>query len=392
VVAVIDCGVGIVFDRSGVGTTDEDGAGDWVMARIGDFRKRKLAWLARDSAGGEMDKITTTDYKKLLGDIKERIRTAQYEALRAVNKELIALYWDIGKMIVERQKGKTWGQAVIKKLSQDTQREFPGMAGFSWRNLFYMRDFYLAYAENEKLQPMVATIGWTQNLLILEKCKDELQREFYIRMTRKFGWTKVVLIHHIENKTYEKTLLNQTNFDQTLSPELRQQAKLAVKDEYTFDFLELGDEFSERQLESALMSRMALFLQEMGGIFAFVGSQVRLEVGNKEFFLDILLFHRRLRCPVVLELKAGEFIPEYIGKLQFYLAVVNDTLRLPDENPVIGIILCKSKNKTIVEYSLRQSTSPIGVAEYQTVSTLPDELKGELPSAEQVAILMEGID
>jgi predicted nuclease of restriction endonuclease-like (RecB) superfamily len=339
-----------------------------------------------------MNKITTTDYAKLLTEIKERIRTAQYEALRAVNKELIALYWDIGKMIVERQKGKSWGKSVVERLAKDLQQEFPGISGFSPSNLWRMKDFYSAYADNEKLAPMAREIGWTQNYLILEKCKDDLKREFYIRMTRKFGWTKVVLIHHIENKTYEKTLLNQTNFDQTLSPELRQQAKLAVKDEYTFDFLELGDEFSERQLESALMSKMVLFLREMGGIFAFVGSQVKLEVGNKEFFLDFLLFHRRLRCPVVLELKAGEFIPEYIGKLQFYLAVVNDTIRLPDENPAIGIILCKSKDKTIVEYSLRQSTSPIGVAEYKTVSTLPEELKGELPSPEQIAILMEGIE
>ena len=300
-----------------------------------------------------MNKITTTDYAKLLGEIKERIRTAQYEALKAVNKELIALYWDIGKAIIERQKGKSWGKSVVERLAADLQQEFPGIGGFSARNIWRMREFFLTYWENEKLSPMVAEIGWTHNLIILEQCKDDLKREFYIRMTRKFGWTKNVLIHHIENQTYEKTLLNQTNFDQTVSPEIRNQAKLAVKDEYTFDFLELGDEFTERQLESALMTKMVLFLREMGGVFAFVGSQVKLEVGNKEFFLDILLFHRRLRCPVVLELKVGEFIPEYIGKLQFYLAVVNDKLRLPDENPAIGIILCKSKDKTIVEYSLR---------------------------------------
>ena len=300
-----------------------------------------------------MNKITTTDYAKLLGEIKERIRTAQYEALKAVNKELIALYWDIGKAIIERQKGKSWGKSVVERLAADLQQEFPGIGGFSARNIWRMREFFLTYWENEKLSPMVAEIGWTHNLIILEQCKDDLKREFYIRMTRKFGWTKNVLIHHIENQTYEKTLLNQTNFDKTVSPEIRNQAKLAVKDEYTFDFLELGDEFTERQLESALMTKMVLFLREMGGVFAFVGSQVKLEVGNKEFFLDILLFHRRLRCPVVLELKAGEFIPEYIGKLQFYLAVVNDKLRLPDENPAIGIILCKSKDKTIVEYSLR---------------------------------------
>jgi predicted nuclease of restriction endonuclease-like (RecB) superfamily len=294
--------------------------------------------------------------------------------------------------LFDRQFGDTWGQSVVKQLSQDLQTAFPGVSGFSTRNIWYMKNFYAMYCTVKKVQPLVAEIGWTHNVVIMEKCKDDLQREFYIRMTRKFGWTKNVLIHHIENQNYEKTLLNQTNFDQTVAPEIRNQAKLAVKDEYTFDFLELGDEFSERQLESAILSKMVHFLREMGGVFAFVGSQVRLEVGNKEFFLDILLFHRRLRCPVVLELKAGEFIPEYLGKLQFYLAVVNDKLRLPDENPAIGIILCKSKDKTIVEYSLRQSTSPIGVAEYKTVSTLPENLRGELPSPEQVAILMEGIE
>ena len=339
-----------------------------------------------------MNKITTTDYVKLLGEIKERIRTAQYEALKAVNKELIALYWDIGKMIVERQQGKSWGKSIVERLAADLQQEFLGIGGFSARNIWRMRDFFLAYRENEKLTPMVAEIGWTHNLIILEKCKDDLMREFYIRMTRKFGWTKVVLIHQIENQTYEKTLLNQTNFDKRVAPEIRNQAKLAVKDEYTFDFLELGDEFTERQLETSLISKVIHFLQAMGGIFAFVGSQVRLEVGDKEFFLDILLYHRRLKCPVILELKAGEFMPEYIGKMQFYQAVVNDKLRLPDENPAIGIILCKSKDKTIVEYSLRESTSPIGIAVYKTVSTLPEELKGELPSPEQVAILMEGIE
>lgn len=339
-----------------------------------------------------MSQITTTDYAKLLTEIKVRIRTAQYEALKAVNKELISLYWDIGETIIKRQKGKSWGKSVVERLAKDLQQEFPGISGFSAQNLWRMRQFFEAYGHNEKLSPLVREIGWTHNIIILTECKDDLKREFYLRMTRKFGWTKNVLIHQIENQNYEKMLLNQTNFDQTVAPEIRNQAKLAVKDEYTFDFLELGDEFSERQLESALMSKMALFLREMGGVFAFVGSQVRLEVGNKEFFLDILLFHRRLRCPVVLELKAGEFIPEYLGKLQFYLAVVNDKLRLPDENPAIGIILCKSKDKTIVEYSLRQSTSPIGVAEYKTVSTLPENLRGELPSPEQVAILMEGIE
>ncbi len=212
------------------------------------------------------------DYKNLLVEVKQRIRSAQYEALKAVNKELIALYWDIGKMIVTRQQEASWGKSVVEQLARDLQAEFPGIGGFSARNIWNMRSFYVTYSQNEKLQPMVAEIGWTHNLVILEKCKDDLEREFYIRMTRKFGWTKNVLIHQIENKTYEKTLLNQTNFDKAVPEEIRDRAKLAVKDEYTFDFLELGDEYSERELERAILARVQPFLQEMGGMFAFIGS------------------------------------------------------------------------------------------------------------------------
>lgn len=339
-----------------------------------------------------MSELIPTDYPALLGDIKQRIRAAQYEALKAVNKELIALYWDIGRMIVERQQAKVWGKSIVERLAQDLQAEFPGVGGFSARNIWYMRNFYLTYSGNEKLQPMVAEIGWTHNLVIMERCKDDLQREFYIRMTRKFGWTKNVLVHQIENQTYEKTLLSQTNFDQTLPAEIRDQAKLAVKDEYTFDFLELGDEYSERQLEQALIVNVESFLREMGGAFTFAGSQYRLEVGDKEYFVDVLLYHRRLRCLVAVELKIGEFMPEYVGKMQFYLAALDDQARLGGENPSVGIILCKSKDRTIVEYALRETNKPIGVAAYRIVSTLPAELQDQLPAPEQVAKLLKGIE
>lgn len=332
------------------------------------------------------------DYKNLLVEVKQRIRSAQYEALKAVNKELIALNWDIGKMIVTRQQGASWGKSVVEQLAKDLQAEFPGISGFSARNIWNMRSFYVAYSQNEKLQPMVAEIGWTHNLVILEKCKDDLEREFYIRMTRKFGWTKNVLLHQIENQTYEKTLLNQTNFDSVVPEEIRHQAKLAVKDEYTFDFLELGSEHSERQLEQAILTKVEPFLQEMGGIFAFIGSQYRLEIGDEEYFIDLMLYHRRLRCLVAIELKIGKFLPEYVGKMQFYLAVLDDKVKLPDENPAIGIILCKSKDKTIVEYALKESNKPIGVATYQVVSTVPQELKNQLPAPEQVAKLLEGVE
>ncbi len=338
-----------------------------------------------------MSTLNSGDYLNLLGEIKQRIRSAQYEALRAVNRELIALYWDIGRLIVARQQEGSWGKSIVEQLAQDLRAEFPGISGFSARNIWRMRDFYLSYRDRETLTPLVAEIGWTHNLVIMEKCKDDLEREFYIRMTRKYGWTKTVLIHQIENQTYEKTLLSQTNFEQTLSEELQQQAKLAVKDEYTFQFLELGDAHSERQLEAALLGKVELFLQEMGGMFTFVGSQYRLEVGGKEYFIDLLLYHRSLQCLVAIDLKIGEFMPEYVGKMQFYLAVLDDQVRLPHEYPSVGIILCKSKEKTTVEYALKDATKPIGVATYRVTSTLPQELKGQLPAPDQVAKLLEGV-
>ncbi|MBW4603567.1 MAG: DUF1016 family protein [Calothrix sp. FI2-JRJ7] len=295
-------------------------------------------------------------------------------------------------MIVGRQQGNSWGKSVVEQLAKDLQAEFAGISGFSAANLWRMRLFYESFGDNEKLAPLVREIGWTHNIVILEKCKDDLEREFYIRMTKKFGWTKNVLIHQIENQTYEKTLLNQTNFQQTVSEEIRNQAKLAVKDEYIFDFLELGDEHSESQLEKAILARVEPFLQEMGGMFAFMGSQYRLEIDDEEYFIDILLYHRLLKCLVAVELKIGKFLPEYVGKMQFYLAALDDTVKQPDENPSIGIILCKSKNKTIVEYALRESNKPIGVASYQIVSSVPQELKNKLPAPEQVSKLLEGIE
>jgi len=331
------------------------------------------------------------DYPRLLTEIKERIRSAQYEALKAVNKELVGLYWDIGRMIVERQADSKHGSAIAEQLSRDLRSEFPGISGFSRRNIFYMREFYLLYRDDERVQPLVAQIGWTHNLVILQRCKDPLEREFYIRMTRKFGWSKNVLIHQIDNQSYEKSLLGQTNFDQTLTPELRAQAKLAVRDEYTFDFLELGEEHSERELERALIARIEDFLRSMGGMFAFMGSQYRLEVEGKEFFIDLLLFHRRLRCLVAIELKIGEFLPEFVGKMQFYLTAIDRQVRQEDENPSIGIILCKEKNRTIVEYALHDARKPIGVATYEITRTLPKSLKGQLPSPKEIAHLMEDL-
>jgi predicted nuclease of restriction endonuclease-like (RecB) superfamily len=273
------------------------------------------------------------DYAQLLAEVKERVRSAQYAALKAVNTELVGLYWDLGRMIVERQEQAGWGKSVVERLSQDLRREFPGVAGFSVQNLWYMRQFHMEYRGDERLQPLVGEIAWAHNLVIMSKCKAPLEREFYLRMTRKFGWSKNVLIHQIDNQSYEKSLSGQTNFDQTLTPELRVQAKLAVQDEYTFDFLELAEEHGERELERALITRVEDFLRAMG-------RQVRQE----------------------------------------------------DENPSIGIILCKEKSRTIVEYALHDATKPIGVATYQITKTLPKEFKGQLPKPEEIAALLDGLE
>jgi predicted nuclease of restriction endonuclease-like (RecB) superfamily len=331
------------------------------------------------------------EYSSFFMELKERIHKAQYAALKAVNKELIALYWDIGKSIVGRQEALGWGKSVVETLARDLQNEFPGIHGFSSANLWRIRNFYLAYCNSEKLAPLVREISWTKNVIIMERCKDELQREFYLKVTKKFGWTKDVLTNQLEAGAFERFMANQTNFDKAVPVKYRHQAKLAVKDEYTFDFLEMVEEHSEQELERALVDNVRKFLVEMGGYFAFMGNQYRLEIDGAEFFIDLLLYHRQLRCLVAIELKVGSFKPEYAGKMQFYLAALNDKMRLPDENPSIGIILCKEKNRTFVEYALRDSNKPIGVSTYNFSTRLPRELKRYLPSPEEMSKRLEGL-
>jgi len=332
-----------------------------------------------------MSELTTPDYPAFLTEVKARIRHAQYQAMRAVNKELVALYWDIGQSIHQKQETLGWGKAVVQTLAKDLQIEFPGRNGFSATNLWYMRQIYAEYWERPILQSLIGEISWAKNLVILGRCKDLLQREFYLRATARFGWTTVVLQHQIDNQSYEKYLLNQTSFDQTLTPEIRNQAILAVKDEYTFDFLDLAEEHSERELERAIVQNLRRFLSEMGGAFTFVGSQYQLEVGGQEYFIDLLLFHRRLRCLVAIDLKIRAFEPEHKGKMEFYLEALDAQERMEGENSPIGIIICREKNHTVVEYALRSAVRPIGVATYTIVPQLPENLRDELPSPEQIA-------
>jgi predicted nuclease of restriction endonuclease-like (RecB) superfamily len=323
-----------------------------------------------------------------IAEIKQKIRQAQYDALKTVNVQLINLYWEIGKSITEKQV-ESWGKAVVSSLSKELQKEFPGIGGFSVTNLWLMAQFYSEYQGIENLQPLVGEISWSKQIIILNKCKDNLERQFYILATKKFGWTKNLLIHQVENQTYEKYLLKQTNFEQILPDSIKNQAYLAVKDEYTFDFLKLADEHSENQLETALVNNIRNFLLEMGNQFTFVGNQFKLQVDDKEYFIDLLLYHRQLKCLVAIELKIGEFLPEYKGKMEFYLMVLNDTVKLPHENDAIGIIICKEKNRTVVEYSLKSSTMPIGVATYTTSKELPKDYQTLLPDSKEIIEKMD---
>ncbi|GHT39393.1 hypothetical protein AGMMS49965_05270 [Bacteroidia bacterium] len=318
-----------------------------------------------------------------INEIKQKIRQAQYEAMRAVNVQLITLYWEIGKSISEKQQ-EGWGKSVVENLSAELQKEFPGATGYSVANLWSMAQFYTEYHGVTNLQPLVGEISWTKHIAIMNKCKDNLERQFYILATKKFGWTKNVLIHNIEVKTYEKYLLNQTNFDTNLPENLQNQAVLAVKDEYSWAFLDLAEQHSENELETALVNNIRRFLLEMNYQFAFVGNQFRIEVDDNEYFIDLLLYHRQLQCLVAVELKIGKFIPEYKGKMEFYLAVLNDKVKLSNENDAIGIIICKEKNRTVVEYSLKNSTQPIGVATYSTSTNLPKDYESLLPTTEEI--------
>jgi predicted nuclease of restriction endonuclease-like (RecB) superfamily len=292
---------------------------------------------------------------------------------------------------VERQQAHGWGKSIVENLAADLQLEFVGVSGFSARNLWYMRRFYEHYHENEFLQPLVAEISWSHNIAILEKCKDDQERLFYVQQTRRNGWSKNVLIHQIEHQSYRKTLLSQQNFSATLPETARGAASVALKDEYTFDFLNLPGDYSEHQLEQAILANIRRFLIEMGGDFTFLGNQYTIELDGNEYRVDLLLYHRELRALVALELKIDEFKPEYAGKMNFYLTLLNHRVRKAHEKPSIGIIICKSKSRTTVEFALQDVNKPIGVATYTLSPQLPDTLSRFFPSSEEFVRRIEAL-
>jgi predicted nuclease of restriction endonuclease-like (RecB) superfamily len=339
------------------------------------------------------------DYSALLVDIKNRIRTAQTRASLSVNRELIQLYWDIGHLIVERQRAQGWGRSVVERLAVDIQKGFPGMTGFSPQNIWYMRAFYLAWTDDvESLQRAVgesratsppaaaAQIPWGQNIELVTKLKNPLQRLWYAEQTTANGWSRPMLVHWIESDLYSRQGKAVTNFSNALPPPQSDLAKQIVRDPYNFDFLTLREPVAERELEDGLLSHIRKFLIELGAGFAFVGQQVHLEVDGEDFYIDLLFYHLKLRCYVVIDLKATGFKPEYTGKMNFYLSAVDDLLRHPDDKLSLGLILCKTRSKIVAEYALRNVRSPMSIAHYTTklVASLPAEFKDSLPSPEEI--------
>jgi predicted nuclease of restriction endonuclease-like (RecB) superfamily len=328
-------------------------------------------------------------YQVFLTGIKERIRTAQVRAALSVNRELVLLYWQIGREILERQESESWGAKVIDHISSDLTHEFPGIKGFSTRNLKYMRKFAEVWSDEQFVQQVAAQIPWFHNCTILDKVQDPDEQEWYIRKTIENGWSRNVLVHQLETRLYMREGKAVTNFSVSLPPARSDLATQLLKDPYVFDFLDLGEEALERDLERGLLENLRNFLIEMGVGFSFVGSQYHLEVGEQDYYLDLLFYHLRLRCFVVIDLKIGEFLPEYAGKMNFYLSAVDDLLCHADDLPSIGIILCKSRNRVIAEYALRDMKKPMGVSTYQLMTALPDNLRESLPSVEELEAELE---
>lgn len=326
------------------------------------------------------------DYGDTLSRLKDLLRQARLKTVLAANAAMVMAYWEMGRTILQRQASSGWGAKVIDRLSADLRREFPDMRGLSPRNLKYMRAFAAAWPDAEIVQRVIAQLPWRQNIALLERLDDPAQRLWYARQTAEQGWSQPVLCLQIERQAHERQGRAITNFPATLPPDDSDLAAQVFKDPYLFDFLGTADPRREREVEQALVDHIQRFLLELGAGFAFVGRQVHLEVNSQDFYLDLLFYHLRLRRYVVVELKAVPFDPAFAGQMNLYLSAVDDLLRHPDDQPAIGLLLCRGKNRLVVEYALRDLHKPIGVAEWETalVKTLPKELRGSLPTIEQI--------
>ena len=330
------------------------------------------------------ESIITAEYADFISKLKADIGRTQVKAALAVNRELVLLYWRIGNGILAKQKELGWGAKVVEQISLDLRLEFPAMKGFSRTNLLYMRLFADAYPDEAIVQQAVGRIPWGHIVRILDKVKDPVERNFYITKTIENGWSRNVLEIQIETGLYLRQGKAITNFDLTLPKPQSDLAQQLLKNPYNFDFLGLTDEAHERDIEQAMVRHIRDYLLELGSGFAFVGSQYRLDVGGEEFLIDQLFYHLKLRCYFVLELKAGKFKPEYLGKLNFYLSAIDDLLREDGDNLSVGLILCRGENQTVVEYALRDLSKPIGISSYELTKILPENLRGNLPTIEEI--------
>ena len=328
-------------------------------------------------------------YADWLAELKTRIHAAQQRAALAVNRELVLLYWQIGRDILARQAEQGWGAKVIDRLAHDLRTAFPDMKGFSPRNLKYMRAFAEAWPDADFVQEVLAQLPWYHQLALLDKLPDAQARRWYAAKAIEHGWSRNVLVMQIETRLLECGGSAVTNFPVTLPAPQSDLARESLKDPYRFDFLGLTEEAQEREIENALVRHVTEFLLELGAGFAFVGRQVPLEVGGEDFFIDLLFYHLKLRCYVVIELKAGDFKPEHLGQLGFYLTAVNRQVKSEQDGPTIGLLLCKGKNKVVAEYALGDKTQPIGIAEYKLAQALPEPLQTNLPTIEQIEREME---
>ena len=330
-------------------------------------------------------------YNDFLRELKTRIRSARVKAILSVNRELITLYWHIGRGILEHQARHRWGAKVIDNLARDLRSEFPETTGFSSRNLKYMRAFAGAYPEESIVQQAVAQIPWGHNIVLIEKVKDPDQRMWYVNQTIENGWSRNVLVHQIEGNLYGRQASTPkiTNFTTTLPSPQSELVEQTIKDPYNFEFLTLEHTRKERDLERGLLDEIRKFLLELGTGFAFMGNQYHLEVGGDDFYIDLLFYHHELRCLVAIDLKTGHFKPEYAGKMNFYLSALDDLVRHADDQPSVGIVLCKSKNKAVAEYAIRDLSKPIGISEYRLTHTLPERLAENLPSPDELERLIK---
>ena len=360
-----------------------------------------------------MKELVSQEYKIWLESLKNKFRSSQIKASIKVNTTLLEFYWDLGEQIVEKQQEYKWGSGFLEKLSRDLSAEFPDVKGFSYTNVKNIRQWFVFWQQlvgelkttksqqlvgessvdkTKQIVSQIFMIPWGHNIAIIQKCKNIDEAIYYVQNTLKNGISRSVLVHQIESNLYERNGKALTNFENTLPPIQSDLAKEITKDPYNFDFITLTNDYQEKELEDALTQNITNFLLELGSGFAFVGRQYKLNIGGDEFKIDLLFYHIKLKCYVVVELKATSFKPEHAGKLSFYTSAIDGELKNSDDNPTIGILICKSKNNTVVEYALKDINKPLGISEYQLTEILPKEFKSSLPSIEEIEAKLDELE